>query len=324
MRKLRFGLVERICLLLPAVPCRPRIRTANEPEPIDEMSAKVSRMLVRRPRGPLNTWVTTLWMTCERSAGAPYRERLIPTGGVHLVLRLDGPPIRIFDDLHAQHFDAAIGGARSRFHLREVPQRARSVGMMIRPGAAGVLFGIPASEFAERHTSLEEVWGNDAHALRDRLLETRSATQLLDRFEHFVSRKLCARRAPHPAVSEALHRFGSGSMGWQVRLVQRDSGLSHRRFIELFRRDVGLSPKRFCRVLRLGRALQLAKQKNLSWAAIAAAAGYSDQAHLVRDFREICGLAPTEWAALSGPHALHVPEPSPSGVKRAIRRPPDE
>ena len=87
----------------------------------------------------------------------------------------------------------------------------------------------------------------------------------------------------------------------------RDTRLSHRRFVELFRRDVGLGPKQLCRVLRLGRALRLASSGVPAWAHVASTAGYCDQSHLVREFRTIAGVSPTEWAALSRRHPHHIP-----------------
>jgi AraC-like DNA-binding protein len=100
-------------------------------------------------------------------------------------------------------------------------------------------------------------------------------------------------------VKEALARFGSETTGWRVDPVRRDVRLSHRRFVELFRRQVGLGPKQLCRILRLGRALQLAKGGASGWAEVASQAGYCDQSHLVREVRAIAGVSPGEWRALA-------------------------
>jgi AraC-like DNA-binding protein len=49
-------------------------------------------------------------------------------------------------------------------------------------------------------------------------------------------------------------------------------------------------------VLRLGRAVGHA-DAGLTWAEVAQAAGYVDQAHLSRDVRALAGVTPTELRA---------------------------
>lgn len=268
--------------------------------------------LLRPPCHPLVPWVTCVWLSDVQATGtaASRRERSVPSGGVHLVLRLDDTRIRIFDDLddrRGRTFSAVIGGARSSFHVREAAAGARSIGIQLRPGAAGVVLGVRAGELAERHTALEDVWGREARELRDRLRELRSGAAQLRLLEQVIAARLQPRFAPHPAVQQALGRFGGDASGWQVAPVRRDTRLSHRRFAQLFRRDVGLGPKQLCRVLRLGRALRLASGGTRAWAEVASAAGYCDQSHLVRELRAIAGVSPTQWAALSGRHPHHIP-----------------
>jgi AraC-like DNA-binding protein len=55
---------------------------------------------------------------------------------------------------------------------------------------------------------------------------------------------------------------------------------------------VGYGPKRLGRVLRLRRALALARAGE-ELAAAAFCTGYTDQAHLSRDCRELAGVPPT-------------------------------
>jgi AraC-like DNA-binding protein len=89
--------------------------------------------------------------------------------------------------------------------------------------------------------------------------------------------------------------------------VVGESGCSHRTFIALFRRAVGLTPKRYCRVLRFRRALQDTAAGSGSLADLAAAAGYRDQAHFNRDFREFAGVTPGEYCRASPRAPHHLP-----------------
>jgi len=76
-------------------------------------------------------------------------------------------------------------------------------------------------------------------------------------------------------------------LGRSVRSVQRS-----------FAQDVGLGPKSIVRIVRVQRALRLARARpTLSWTSIAAAAGYYDQPHFVREFRELVGMLPSEFRA---------------------------
>jgi AraC-like DNA-binding protein len=61
-------------------------------------------------------------------------------------------------------------------------------------------------------------------------------------------------------------------------------------------------------VLRLQTALGLlASRPSPALADVALAAGYSDQPHLNREFRELAGVSPSEYRAAAPPSLLHVP-----------------
>ncbi len=92
--------------------------------------------------------------------------------------------------------------------------------------------------------------------------------------------------------------------------VVRQTGYSHRRFIELFCRAVGLTPKLYCQVLRFQRGVEMTAAKHsTSWVDVALLAGYSDQPHFNRQFREFAGVTPGEYEELSPLSPNHVPIP---------------
>ena len=69
-------------------------------------------------------------------------------------------------------------------------------------------------------------------------------------------------------------------------------GVSQRRLDASFRAAYGCTPAQYCRSLRFSRAVRLIAASELPFAAVAAHAGYCDQAHMTRDFARRMGKSP--------------------------------
>jgi AraC-like DNA-binding protein len=269
-------------------------------------------MLSRPPQAALRPFIKTVWASHPSSlpeSSSITRERVLPTGNMHLVFRLSPHPLRLFDDLNDSDGHtisrAVVGGARSSFYVRDISEPVCSVGAELYPGASQLLFGVPADELAGRHTVLSDMWGSSAESVRERLAEMRSAEQQLTLFESLLMTRLPQVRGLHPAVAQALEQFTTTS---NVREVVKHSGYSHRRFIALFQRAVGLTPKRYCRLLRFQNILEcIAADDSVAFIDLALAAGYSDQAHFNREFQEFTGVTPTEYRQVSPLSAHHLP-----------------
>jgi AraC-like DNA-binding protein len=239
------------------------------------------------------------------------REHVLPTGDMHLVLRLSGPPLRLFagaaDTAGYTVGWAIVGGARSAFYARDVSVATGSVGAQLRPGAARALFGLPAGELAERHTPLEALWGDGAvQEALERVHAAGSPEARLAVFEALLAERLAPQpQAMHPAVARALAGLGSGL---PIRALVQASGYSHRRFITLVRDAAGLAPKQLQRVQRLQRVMAAGPGlRTLPWVALALEAGYSDQSHFNRDFLEIAGMTPQAYRRAAPASPNHVP-----------------
>lgn len=86
----------------------------------------------------------------------------------------------------------------------------------------------------------------------------------------------------------------------RVSALARDAGLPVRTLQRLFADWVGVPPKWVVLRHRLHDALERAgRPDGVDWAALAAELGYSDQAHLVRDFTATIGVSPAAYASSS-------------------------
>lgn len=252
----------------------------------------------------LRPFVHRVW-THASSTPAPFVERVLPTGSMHLVVRLDDAPLTLFDDERRSRprivGTAVVGGARSAFYVREVVA-SRSVGVQLAPGAARHLFGVPAGELAETHTALDDLWGRAARELRERLATAKSDEARVACLERVLGERL-AGTAPDPLVVHAIARIRAGD---RIADVVAASGLGARAFIARFRDAVGLAPKAWARVVRAQRAIALLRDGR-ALGDVALDAGYSDQAHFTRELRQIGGVSPGRYRALAPSSSNHVP-----------------
>ncbi len=75
-------------------------------------------------------------------------------------------------------------------------------------------------------------------------------------------------------------------------------GWSRKHLAARFHDEIGLAPKAVSRIARFTAAQAMAvREASSGWADIAAACGYADQAHLIREFQEFSGQSPSAWRA---------------------------
>lgn len=260
------------------------------------------------PRAPLRPFIKQLWVSDSGGQPAGTREHVLPTGQMHLVFRLSGPPLKVFRDgadlAGSTIAGPVVGGARASFYVKDVGAPVLSAGVQLLPGAAQALFGVSAAELSGRHTPLSELWGAQADSVLQQLAEQPDPVQQLMRLESLLAARLPRVHGLHPGVAEVLGKFAHVA---RVEDMVRESRYSHRGFIALFRQATGLSPKRYARLMRfqhLMAALRAAPGDSLS--ELALDAGYSDQAHMNREFREFAGITPLQYRVLAPEAAHHV------------------
>ena len=246
-----------------------------------------------RPPGALARWVECSWYIQPAVAVSGYPVR--PDGCVDLFYGRES--VQAIGTMTAERrFDLAPGSV--------------AMGIRFRPGMAGPLLGVAPGELTDLRVSIEDLWGNRARGsewgytrgsvwgsawgnrareLSCRLAEARTAEEQL---------RLLAAALPSPpngpdAVQRAIEAIAASHGTVDLEWVARQANLSPRQFRRRCLEESGLAPKHLCRVLRFRHAWSLAEQAaGRDWSGIAAEAGYFDQPHLIRDFRELAGGTP--------------------------------
>ena len=269
----------------------------------------------RRPAAPLDAFIETLW-TSERAAPAAHaREWNLPTGRADLVVPLTQGALHRFagrDDMAGcWHAGGVLQGAHDRPTLRDTSTPLAVVGAHFRPGGLAGFVAAPAHELSGEAWALDSLWPGFAARLQDRLVaggRLAPAAQRLDVLEMALRQVLRPAAAPDPLIGWAVLQLAAAPNS--VGEVQRASGCSPARFIERYRAACGLAPKRHAALMRFNALLQAAggaaTEMAPAWAEAASNAGYSDQAHMNREFRRFAGLAPGDYRRSATAFPSHV------------------
>lgn len=253
---------------------------------------------------PLDALVSCFWFLRGPMAGATVQS-VVPDGRLEIILHL-GEPFAEVDAgglIHSQAEALLAGQLTSPFHL--LPRGpADVVGIRFRSAGAGSVLGFPVDEVTGRVLPLTDVrvklagellaavarrqGRKDARTQGLRGWRVRALAAVLARF---------VRGEPPGFVTEAV-RCLDRPKAPPVHAVAARLGVTRRTLERRVRAEVGLSPQMLSRVLRFRRAFRMLDQAPAGTCArVAAATGYFDQAHLIRDFRRFAGAPPRAFLA---------------------------
>jgi AraC-like DNA-binding protein len=222
--------------------------------------------------------VACCWVLEDAAPGTV--QRVVPDGRPELIVNFSQP----FESLQSGQWQAQpqcfFAGQLTGPLLLRATARSRVLGIRFHPGGAGQLLGMPMPELTgqviaagdlglhsvARHATFPEI----ERALLE--LERGQADSLLDEAARLLG------RSPDVGAAAAL------------------LGVSPRQLERRFKTRVGMSPKYFARIRRFQRVFR-AMEGGGGWVDVAAACGYYDQAHLIRDFRAFAGEAPSHLLA---------------------------
>ena len=180
-----------------------------------------------------------------------------------------------------------VAGPDTRAYVTE-GSGSRWVGVRFFPGTAPALLGVPAHELRDRRVELADL--RPASEVRRLAARVRAARDPADGLEELALRWAADTEPPDPSLRHLVSALAAGrSVADTADALGLGARQLHRRALVAF----GYGPKTLARVLRLQRALGLARQ-GVPFAETAALAGFADQAHLARDVRDLAGLPLSE------------------------------
>jgi AraC-like DNA-binding protein len=259
-----------------------------------------------RPHPALARYVVR-YLGYREHSSTPVRRRQAPAASCTLIISL-GPQIRLHGPAGPSVPASFLAGMHDGPVLTEFVGHQHGLQVDLTPLGVYALLGRPMPELTNVAPQLTELDVPELAGLPDRLAGEPGWAGRFALLDGVLLRRLDASAArPDPEVAWAWRQLvrSAGRVG--VQQLAADTGWSRRYLLTRFRGQVGLAPKTTARVLRFQRAARLLVPAGVydrtpataapSISDVAAACGYADHAHLVREFHALAGCTPTEYLA---------------------------
>lgn len=247
-------------------------------------------MIYRRiePSPHLAAYIVCFWLVDSEGDYEPVRQKIIPDGFPELIFHY-GDPYRInISGTWEVQGDQLIAGQLTHHFYLENTGVSGMIGVKLKPTALSRLFDLTMTKLTDTVGPITSHLPN----LKVSNVSRDSFQEFIDFFEAQLT-PLVSDRPDICTQAVELVIGRNGMIG--VSELAKTLGVSERQMERRFKREVGLTPKFFSRIVRLSYIFKQVEQGDYSWAKLAYQAGFTDQSHFIKNFKEFTGEDPTKY-----------------------------
>jgi AraC-like DNA-binding protein len=248
-----------------------------------------------RPINQLDPYVESFWTgSFNLNSTDLLTQRVIPNGYIELIIHLtdyhcellQGPdylpsPDYTLIGLFIKPYDV---------HFRNL---VKVFGIRFKPEGIYHIFGIPASELHHNFTDMETVAGRLFGEFCSRIKESYSTFNMISLTEKYLIDNINKSKLNLYYLNKAAEIIRKSNGNISIDELAGKVYISSRQLEREFKQKLGISPKSYMRIARLNKVNRKIKNgERINLTGLSFSAGYSDQAHFIKDFRHFTGVSP--------------------------------
>jgi AraC-like DNA-binding protein len=256
------------------------------------------------PGHDLRTFVKCYWTLESPKEAKLERQTIVPDGCIEMIFH--------YGDLYRQYIEHPLPRQPQRNSI--IQPKSFVIGQLTRPleieptgdtGIFAVRFHpngflpfatMPINEMKNTAISLDKLFGKDGQEIEQEILTAISTPERIKFIELFLLNRLTDTETINRIVKPTVETILTANGQLSVNELSKLTKINRRQLERKFSTAIGLSPKQLSKTIRLQATLMMLLNKNVtSLTALAYENEYYDQAHFIKDFKELTGVTPKEF-----------------------------
>lgn len=251
--------------------------------------------LKKEPCPELSGIIKNFWMIDSGNDAAIEEEKIIPDGFPEMIFHYKDP---YFIDIegHWQKQDHYLlaGQIRNHFFLRNSGPSG-IFAIKFQPDALASLFNIDMSGLTDKVIPINPSLRNILNSVIEITILAKDFDFKVKLVEQWFLNFLQDCSIPQTPGNQIIKLILENNGRISIEGACSNLGITSRYLERYFKKHVGVSPKFYMRIIRFSHIFKLVQNPNFDWSDISYLAGFYDQSHFIKNFREFTGENPTNY-----------------------------
>lgn len=249
-----------------------------------------------KPRTELRRYVRYYWVL---ESHEPFSVLTFPIGCPQIIFHRNTP--LFIPELGKSQDEFTISGqVNFPAHLQSNGNLEMIVAVF-HPHTISLFTETPPSEFYNLEISGYDIDNRELHETAARIFDCKSTSDSIHILEEWMITKI----RPSLNIDRIGHSLGKVllSPSTCITALADTACLSKKQYERIFRENIGMNPKEYSRIVRFQKSMWMLQHGYRNFAEIATACGYSDQSHLIREFKSMTGHTPKSLLSICQPYS---------------------
>lgn len=256
------------------------------------------------PPRHLEPFVDCLWvLAAAKDDGEPEPQIVLPDGKTELIVHFGDAFLKLESGSYERQARVLMSGQLTERIMLKPTGEIGVVSIRFKASGAARFFDLAYEEIVDRVVDFADLEPAFSSAIHDRIARSGPHDERLAAMIAVLESRLTQELKEDIYVRQACQYIVRSEGEYSVQDLVRLIGFSERQLERKFKKQVGITPKVLSRIMRFQKFLAVTRSANtLTLADVAAACGYYDQSHFIRDFTKFSGMSPMRY--LSSSHVM--------------------